>query len=241
MRKLLLFFNIICIISTSVNFGILLYIYIYYCQDPFWYLIISGSYFMHLIYDYSFPIGLFSFIISLTLYFKFKTFFKLRFFILMFPTFVWSLHLIYVGLMIYSIYFGSAERLERAWRNNDSAYVKEYILQLKEDEIEEMSAKTHFVLSESTKFGYGMMALERREDWFGITKKQKDIWKYNIYRVWIEYANSKLFMNKNCRINFQEVMWSDKQFTRQEIIKIRRALNLIADSCNRKHQLLGPK
>lgn len=236
MRNLITYLQWICIIATLTNVGLLLYISIFIYRDPFWYLTVSGSAIQHKTYNFSFPTGLFSFILSLILYFIYKRKLALRFYLLVTPTIIWSLYFLFAVLLFAGNYWGSSERLKRAWANNDSTYVREYILKLNNYEVEEMAAKTHYVLSEYTGFGYGMLGYEKKENWKGVSENEMEILKYNIYSVWKEYTNSKLFMKKNCKINFQEIMWSDKKFDEYEIKKIHRTLNIIADSCEKKSQ-----
>ena len=234
MRKFILAIQLICLGSTVLNFGLVTYISIFVYSNPLFYLTISGSEIQNKLFDYSFPIGLFSYITSIFLYLAYKNKYVLKFNLLILPTIVWSLYLSYFALLFAGKYFGSSKRLERGWANNDSIYVKEYIFALKDDNVEEMTAKTHFVLSAHTNFCYGMLGYEKK-DWKGISEQKKKILKYNIYTVWKEYSNSKLFMNKNCRINFQEIFWSDNKISDSEIKKIHQELNAVADSCNKNY------
>ncbi len=95
-------------------------------------------------------------------------------------------------------YFDPATRFERAWDNNDSIFIKNYILKLGDKSIEEIGAISETILSEITGFPYGMM-LYKKEFWDTIPPKRKEIIKYNIVTVWSIYARSKLFMKKGCQ------------------------------------------
>jgi hypothetical protein len=235
MRKLITYLQWICIIATFTNAGLLIYISIFTYRDPLWYLAISGTIIQTSIFNYLLLISLFSYIISLILFFLHKKKYLMKFSLLIAPTIIWSLYFLYASLLIAGNYFGSSERLKRAWANNDSTYVRKYILSLNQESVEEMSAKTYRVLSEYTNFGYGML-FYTDEGWNKVSLTEKEYLKYNIYVVWKEYTNSKLFMNKNCKINFQEIIWSDKKFNDYEINKIQQTLNVIADSCEKESQ-----
>lgn len=101
MRKLIIYLQLISLISVSINAGLLLYIYIFIYKDPFWYLTVSGSDVQNKIYNYSFPIGLLSFIISIPLYFIYKNKYSLSFYLLMLPTIIWLLYfLICISILI---------------------------------------------------------------------------------------------------------------------------------------------
>jgi archaellum biogenesis protein FlaJ (TadC family) len=101
MHKLINYLQLICILATLTNAGLLIYISIFIHRDPFWYLTVSGSAIQNKLYNYSFPLGLLSFIVSMILYFIYKKKFSLRFYLLIAPTIIWLIYLIiFISILI---------------------------------------------------------------------------------------------------------------------------------------------
>ena len=95
MRKLITFLQLICLFATLIHLGLLLYIYIFIYQNPFWYLTIYSTIIQENIFEYSFSIGLFSFIISMVLFLIYMKRYMLRFYLLIAPTIIWTIYFIF--------------------------------------------------------------------------------------------------------------------------------------------------
>lgn len=100
MRKLITSLQVVSLTALLTNAGLLIYISIYSYIDPLWYLIISGSVIQNNLYSYSLWIGLYSFIISLILYFIFKKKFSLRIYLLITPAFIFLVYFIYFLIVL---------------------------------------------------------------------------------------------------------------------------------------------
>jgi len=231
MRKLILIMQLICVIATFTNVGYLMYISSFIRINPLEYLSFIASNFQNKVFDYSLYIGLISFFMSLILFHFYKKKWNIKYRLLILPTIILLFYFIYVSFFLTEKYFNSSAKLKRAWENNDSVYVKEYISNLYNYDVEEMTAKTYYVLSEYTNFGYGML-FYTDNGWNNVSLKEREILKYNIYTIWNEYSKSNLFMKKDCKVNFHDFFWSDKKITNSEVFKIHQILNQIADSCN---------
>ena len=138
-------------------------------------------------------------------------------------------------------YFDPANRFERAWNNNDSAFIKIYISKLKERNVEEVGAISENILAEVTGFPYGMM-LYRKEYWDTIPPLRKKFIKLNIIMVWDVYVRSELFMKKGCKEALKKNNRSkflcekynpvrNRNFTNAELKEIKGIVDEIAKNC----------